>query len=684
MRQAEFRGHISQSEWKRLRQRKPSAGLVSGVVAITLAWVFSAIGLGPSQLQFGAVQIGSGSSLPVKLTNRGMTEFHAASVALEGEDAKDFDVDTKRCNTVAVGESCALWVEFQPRKPGPKHARLVVRTNDDKEFSSEFTGEATQGKVSPPPPVRGHEDASPLAPVPPPTGPRDETPTPTQPPALSTSPVPSPEQPQTPNSPPVQDPFTAPGKPEFLPPPQAQPSINPPVRPPIVVPPPITAPSVTTFEPRTPELVPHLTMTPGTAKFTSSSRDGESFTSPAQTVVVRSDGTADIKQLRLSVTPAGVPFRYSTACRPYLARGQTCTVQVTFVPQDSRPHAGALDAYEGTVRLARVDLHGIRPAPPAPKGQAHLTMNPGTVQFSSSSSDREFYNSPVQTVVVRSDGTADLRQLNMKIDPPAAPFSYSSQCPGLLARGQSCTVQVRFAPRDSRQYAGTLNAYDGRSQMAAVSLRGVGKSPSQPASPPGKEAGGGNSQNAAAAADQGNGAYGVPPRGSNIGKGNTGLASQNSSSGVEKSPSQPTNPLGKGTEGGNSQNGTAVPGQGNGLYGVPPRGPFLGKAADGNANQVVPPTLSRDDVRVRNFSNRNGEPAPRPGNGMSQGNPAIGNGRAAPDYGVNNRISGAASGKPSSPVVQRPSVPPAPRRLAPPRGPGMPVQTSPRRRPPGR
>jgi len=184
---------------------------------------------------------------------------------------------------------------------------------------------------------------------------------------------------------------------------------------------------------------------------------------------------------------------------------------------------------------------------------------------------------------------------------------------------------VKFAPRDSRQYAGSLYAYDGSSPMAAVSLRGVGKS-----------------------------------------------------------PSQPTNPPGKGAAGGNSQNGTSVPGQGNGLYGVPPRGPFIGKADDGNATQVVPPTLSRDDVRVRNFPIRNSEPAPRPGNGMSQGNPAIGNGRAAPDYRVNNGISGAASGRPSSPVVQRPSAPPAPRSMAPPRGPGMPGQTSPRRRAPGR
>lgn len=628
MRQAEFRAQISQSEWRRLRQRKPSAGLVSGVLAITLAWVFSAVGLGPSQLQFGAVPIGSGTSLPVKLTNRGMTEFHAASVALAGEDAADFDVDTKPCATVAAGATCVLWVDFRPRKSGPKHARLVVRTNDGKEFSSEFTGDATPGKVTPPPPV---PPPSPAPPVPDP--PPAEIHPPTTSPLPPASPVPSQGQPPIPNSPPVQDPPTSLGGPKVPPPPLTQPPINPPVQPPIVVPPPNTMPPVTIPGPKAPPLVPHLTMTPGTAKFTSSSSDGEFYTSPTQTVIVRSDGTADIQQLRLSVAPAGAPFRHSSACRPYLAHGQTCTVQVKFAPQDSSPHVGTLDAYDGNVRLAKVDLHGIRPTPPTPKGQPHLTVNPATVQFSSSSSDREFYNSPAQAVVVRNDGTADLRQLNLRIDPPAAPFSYSRQCPALLARGQSCTVQVRFAPRDSRQYAATLYAYDG-SQQAAVSLRGGGKSSSQPA-----------------------------------------------------------NPSGKGTRYGTPLTGVAGPGQGTRTSGVSPRGPVSGTAdgppvsensGSGNVNQVAPPALTGYRAGGGNSPNSNSEPAPRPGNGVFPGSPGIKNGGAGPGNKVNTGISGPASAKPASPVAKRPVVPPAPSRMAPPTRSELLVQRAPQRRPPGK
>src|SRR5438105_314428 len=139
MRQVEFRAYLSQSELKRLQQSKPSAGWTIGAVALALAWIFSAFGMSPSQLDFGTLQAGAAGRLPVQLTNRGMTEFHPASIVLEGADAKDFGVDPQQsCDTVRSGETCVLWVQFRPRQGGEKHARLTVRANDGTEFSSEF------------------------------------------------------------------------------------------------------------------------------------------------------------------------------------------------------------------------------------------------------------------------------------------------------------------------------------------------------------------------------------------------------------------------------------------------------------------------------------------------------------------------------------------------------------------
>src|SRR5882762_6984875 len=87
VRQVEFRAYVSQSELKRLRQSKTSAGWVVGAAALALAWIFSAFGMSPSRLDFGTLQTGSGGLLPVQLTNRGMTEFHAASIVLDGADS---------------------------------------------------------------------------------------------------------------------------------------------------------------------------------------------------------------------------------------------------------------------------------------------------------------------------------------------------------------------------------------------------------------------------------------------------------------------------------------------------------------------------------------------------------------------------------------------------------------------
>ena len=186
MREIEFRAYLSEDQFKRLRQNQPSAGLVSGVLAVTLAWIFSAVSLGPSKLEFGELQVGSGSSLPVKLTNRGMTEFHA-SIAVQGDNFGDFQVDAQHCATVAPGESCVVWVDFRPRETGTKLARLIVRTKDGGEFSSNFTGTATKGVTSVAPPV-------------PPPSPKPKPPQAVQPPHqgspnATSAPGPAPEPP---------------------------------------------------------------------------------------------------------------------------------------------------------------------------------------------------------------------------------------------------------------------------------------------------------------------------------------------------------------------------------------------------------------------------------------------------------------------------------------------------------
>jgi Abnormal spindle-like microcephaly-assoc'd, ASPM-SPD-2-Hydin len=463
VRQVEFRASLSQSELKRLRQSKPSAGLVIGVVAVALAWIFSAFSLGPSQLDFGTLQLGSGGRRPVQMTNRGLTEFRAASIALEGEDAADFEVDRQACTTVNAGQSCVLWVDFRPRESGTRHARLVVRTNDGNEFRSELTGHA-EGRMPPKPPEPAPEP-NPLGVLPP-----NQNPTPAHPLIASSSgPAPAAPPAHSPDAAPhsTQGVSAAPIAPD---PPQSSPT--PPVRPPQVGIPPHIPPSQPAPPPA---LRPHLTMTPRTAQFSSSSPDGEFYTAATQTVVVRSDGTADVQPLNLRVGPAGVPFNYSTNCPTRLASGRSCAVQVQFSPRDARPYVAALTAYEGSQPLASVPLRGASKTPPA--GHPHLTMTPGTLKFASSPQLYDAVHVAArQTVEIRSDGTADLRDLNLRVNPSSAPFRYSN-CSPRLPRGQTCTVQVNFVPKNAGQYAGTLDAYEAGLRLGSVELYGSGGSP---------------------------------------------------------------------------------------------------------------------------------------------------------------------------------------------------------------
>jgi len=457
VREIEFRAYLSEDQFKRLRQNKPSAGLVSGVLAVTLAWIFSAVSLGPSKLEFGELQVGSGSSLPVKLTNRGMTEFHAASLGVEGENSGDFKVDTAPCATVAPGESCVVWVDFRPRETGTKLARLIVRTKDGSEFSSNFTGTATKGvnpvrrPVGPPPP-------------PPPNPPHAVRPPSPVGPSATIVPPPPPEAPPPDRPSPTTPNVNEPSPPA---PPQAGPS------PPIFVPPYRPASGVI---PEPAEL-PQIRIEPGTMDF---SRP------PARRrqVTIANSGTAPLRLGFGLIGPDRGSFEYDpNACGAVLVASRQCVVTVSYNPPIDDSGKQVLTAWlsvrHDASNAASPQMVALRWRRTGPLPQPHVTVTPGVLSFSGPPAGAEFYNVPPQTVTIRNDGTVGLRQLSLRLG-PGGPFTLSNSCPTSLARGQTCTAQVTFTPRDARQYAGTLNGFEGSLQLASVNLRGGSASPPVP------------------------------------------------------------------------------------------------------------------------------------------------------------------------------------------------------------
>ncbi|HWZ84315.1 MAG TPA: choice-of-anchor D domain-containing protein [Terriglobales bacterium] len=491
MRQVEFRAYVTQAELKRLRQRKPSAGWVTGAVALALAWIFSAFGMSPARLDFGDLKLGSSGRLPVELTNRGLTELRPASITVEGADARDFALDSgQSCATVKAGESCVLWVDFRPQVSGEKHAKLIVRADDGNELSSEFAGRAT-GKELPPTvhtdPVHTdigaggttqvtHEIFKPLD-----TSshtPAHDTPqtiansTPHSNPIASPTPVP-PGPPANPND-------TGPPAIETDPTPQPTNPISTPYFP---TPTPAPTPRPTPQRP-TPQLYAHVTMTPGVAEFQAASPNAEVFMPSTRPITVTSDGTGDVRQLNLKIGTPGGAFSYRPGCPIFLARGQSCTVQVQFASRDTQSHSDTLNAFDGNRAMASVSLRAAGSVSTTPTGHQHVTMTPSELSFGAPTLFAAAYIPPQRTVEVRNDGPVDLRAFTLQMNPSGAPFRFTNYCPATLTRGQSCTVQVTFASSKGQASQATLVAYEGGAMLAGVRLSGVGSSPA-PTKPPG-------------------------------------------------------------------------------------------------------------------------------------------------------------------------------------------------------
>jgi len=229
---------------------------------------------------------------------------------------------------------------------------------------------------------------------------------------------------------------------------------------------------------------PHLTFKPGEVQFPVSQSDG--WVTVNERVLVVSDGTADVQQLGLRIAPTGSPFAYSGDCPTHLARQQTCTLQLTFQQKSQQAYGATIAAYDGSAPLSSLPMRGGG-GRNAPTERPHASMTPTALKFGGT----QFYAAmyvPRQTVEVRNDGAVDLRALNVRMDPSGAPFNYSN-CPRMLSRGQSCTIQVNFTSANGGQSSATLSAYEGGMQLAGVQLYGAGSSAPPPKPPRGSVTG---------------------------------------------------------------------------------------------------------------------------------------------------------------------------------------------------
>ncbi len=149
MREAKFTATIERDNPAQSRQRPNAGGVIGGLLVLAMASVLRGVSLNPSVLEFGSVPVGLGNVMQkVTLTNRGSADLHANSIDVRGIAAADFRLDRSSCASLRPGESCALFVSFQPQEPGERQARLIVETSNGEQLNADLSGIATVAAVT--------------------------------------------------------------------------------------------------------------------------------------------------------------------------------------------------------------------------------------------------------------------------------------------------------------------------------------------------------------------------------------------------------------------------------------------------------------------------------------------------------------------------------------------------------
>src|SRR5947209_6665414 len=122
------------------RDFRKAGGALLLLVFATLAWHLPKFTVAPAALDYGNTRVGGGSTLrPLMLTNRTSVEIHPI-IKIIGEATSDFDYERQNCTGINTGETCQLPVEFRPRAPGLRRARLVIDFGSGESTAVELTG----------------------------------------------------------------------------------------------------------------------------------------------------------------------------------------------------------------------------------------------------------------------------------------------------------------------------------------------------------------------------------------------------------------------------------------------------------------------------------------------------------------------------------------------------------------
>jgi phospholipase C len=160
---------------------------------------------------------------------------------------------------------------------------------------------------------------------------------------------------------------------------------------------------------------------------------------------------------------ANTDYTASNNCGASVAPNGTCTINVTFTPSSSGPRPGALSVVSSDrASPERVDLVG--------RGLG-VVLSPAKLAFGSQAVGT---TSAPMTVTITNQNTAAI--LVGAVTATDDFIVSTNNCPATLGRGQSCAIQVEFAPDETGSATGTLYVSDSdRSSPQSLPMTGTGK-----------------------------------------------------------------------------------------------------------------------------------------------------------------------------------------------------------------
>ena len=189
-------------------------------------------------------------------------------------------------------------------------------------------------------------------------------------------------------------------------------------------------------------------------------------TSGPQAETLTNTGGSELAISGMTITGTNaLDFDQNSTCGSSLGAGASCTLNVTFTPNQLGPLSASITINDDAMVSSQVlPLAGV-----GGDSGPNVTLSPTSLAFDSQDTDT---TSAAQTITLSNYGTMTLSITGITA---STNFGETNNCNSTLASGASCTVTVTFTPSQTGSLNGTLSVADSAADSPQiVSLSGTG------------------------------------------------------------------------------------------------------------------------------------------------------------------------------------------------------------------